>query len=85
MGSRTEAVVGDNTGVVTFLPTTSQVNSSVYEGALISIWDGSVKMERGFIRVKSDDVKVESESSRFWSKVDTSNDVSNTEYELVAI
>eukprot|EP00442_Polarella_glacialis_P011160 CAMPEP_0115075994 /NCGR_PEP_ID=MMETSP0227-20121206/16185_1 /TAXON_ID=89957 /ORGANISM="Polarella glacialis, Strain CCMP 1383" /LENGTH=284 /DNA_ID=CAMNT_0002463095 /DNA_START=1 /DNA_END=856 /DNA_ORIENTATION=+ len=80
-----EAQVGDDTGVVTVSFRDKELCSVCTEGASIRIQNASVKMVKGYVRLSVDKwAAFKAADSPLDFEVKAKNDMSTTEYELVA-
>jgi len=83
-GKFVEAIVGDETGIVTISLQSKDKASCCDAGASLRVQNAKVLMVKGFMRVAIDKwavIKVSDEPLSF--EVNSSNDMSATEYELV--
>jgi len=83
---RIEAVLGDDSGVVTFAVFGEDQQKLVNEGASLVVRNGYIKMIKGFLRLNVDKWgKLETSDEAFTFDPKTSKDMSAVEYERVAV
>jgi len=80
-----EAIVGDNTGCITFTARNAQVDV-VKPGATIILRNAKIDMFKGYMRLAVDRWgKIEGAPEPAKFEVDTTRDLSSVEYELVEV